>query len=168
MFEISIFRFYFHTIMDNSTFNELKERGSRRVRSTLPARYKVKVQLIFREKSKNRNFKNSWHFWTKNRIFLKFRAPFFFVYPRGPWGILINPWGPQGPIKNTFKNKVQFNIYPFFGETFEAPPNGIRLECRIGTPGGPWAPGGAWDPSGSGPWDSKESAIGIPGWVQRT
>ena len=22
-------------------------------------------------------------------------------------------------------------MYPFFGETFEAPPNGIRLECRI-------------------------------------
>ena len=66
----------------------------------------------------------------KNWIFQKFRAPIFF-YPRGPRGYLINPWGPRGPIKNTFKNKVKINIYPFFGETFEAPPNGIRLECRI-------------------------------------
>ena len=29
------------------------------------------------------------------------------------------------------KIPIKINIYPLFGETFEAPPNGIRLECRI-------------------------------------
>ena len=38
---------------------------------------------------------------------------------------------PLGSLKNSLKNPIKNNIYPFFGETFEAPPNGIRLECRI-------------------------------------
>ena len=41
--------------------------------------------------------------------FQKNSRPFFFN-PRGPW--VINPWGPRGPIKNTFKNKVKLtSIY---------------------------------------------------------
>ena len=42
----------------------------------------------------------------KNRIFQNF-PPSIFFNPRGPWGYLIHPWGPRGPIKNTFKNKVK-------------------------------------------------------------
>ena len=33
-----------------------------------------------------------------------------FFYPRGPWGMFNNPWGPQGPIKDTFKNKVKLGF----------------------------------------------------------
>ena len=47
-------------------------------------------------------------------------APIFFN-PGAPRDIFINPWAPQGPIKNTFKNNVKINIYPFFEETFEGP-----------------------------------------------
>ena len=42
--------------------------------------------------------------------FQKISRPIFFLIPRGPCGILINPWGPRGPIKNTFKNKVKLRF----------------------------------------------------------
>ena len=68
----------------------------------------------------------------------------------------MNPWG---PIKNTFKNKVKINIYPFFGETFEAPPNGIGLECLPNR--GPWGPGGPW---GGAPGDGAPGVGPLGPW----
>ena len=48
----------------------------------------------------------------------------FFFYPRGAQGEFNYPRGAQGEL-------ILININPFLGPTFEAPPNGISLECRI-------------------------------------